>query len=386
MPASAPIPERLGSSLVARVLSVALLLFVFLLGVKGLGDGFELIGQDFIDSFFEATSNPFIGLIVGLLATTVMQSSSVTTSMVVGLVAAPENPLPLANAIPMVMGANIGTTVTATMVSLAHIGRRDEFERAFPVAICHDIFNYFAVLVLLPVEIATGYLGRTASMLADALGQVGGVDYESPLSTALSVGFAPVVALAETLFAGSGGQAAFLVTASGAFIFFALFLLVRVMRATVHSRAEGIIDRVLSSSAVVAMLVGVVVTVMVQSSSITTSLLVPLGGAGLLRLEQAFPVTIGANIGTTVTALLAALAVSGPNAAAGLEIALVHLLFNLSGLVLIYPVQAIRRVPLEAARQVTRLALRSRKLTVLWVALLFYGLPALCIAIGRLFE
>ena len=386
MPAAAPIPERLGSSLVARVLSVALLLFVFLLGVKGLGDGFELIGQDFIDSFFEATSNPFIGLIVGLLATTVMQSSSVTTSMVVGLVAAPENPLPLANAIPMVMGANIGTTVTATMVSLAHIGRRDEFERAFPVAICHDIFNYFAVLVLLPVEIATGYLGRTASMLADALGQVGGVDYESPLSTALSVGFAPVVALAETLFAGSGGQAAFLVTASGAFIFFALFLLVRVMRSTVHSRAEGIIDRALSSSAVVAMLVGVAVTVMVQSSSITTSLLVPLGGAGLLRLEQAFPVTIGANIGTTVTALLAALAVSGPNAAAGLEIALVHLLFNLSGLVLIYPVQAIRRVPLEAARQVTRLALRSRKLTVLWVALLFYGLPALCIAIGRLFE
>jgi len=386
LPAATPIPERLGSSLVARVPSVALLLFVFLLGVKGLGDGFELIGQDYIDSFFEATSNPFIGLIVGLLATTVMQSSSVTTSMVVGLVAAPENPLPLANAIPMVMGANIGTTVTATMVSLAHIGRRDEFERAFPVAICHDIFNYFAVLVLLPVEIATGYLGRTASMLADALGQVGGVDYESPLSTALTVGFAPVVALAETLFARSGGQAAFLVAASGAFIFFALFLLVRVMRATVHSRAEGIMDRVLSSSAVVAMLVGVVVTVMVQSSSITTSLLVPLGGAGLLRLEQAFPVTIGANIGTTVTALLAALAVSGPNAAAGLEIALVHLMFNLSGLVLIYPVQAIRRVPLEAARQVTRLALRSRKLTVLWVALLFYGLPALCIAIGRLFE
>ena len=368
------------------MLRVAALLFVFLLGVKGLGDGFELIGQDLIDSFFAATSNPFIGLLVGLLATTVMQSSSVTTAMVVGLVAAPANPLPLANAIPMVMGANIGTTVTATIVSLAHIGRRDEFERAFPVAICHDIFNYFAVLVLLPVEIATGYLGRTASLLAEMLGQVGGVDYESPLSTALSVGFAPVVALAEALFAAAGGQAVFLIAASGAFIFFALFLLVRVMQATVHSRVEGIIDRVLGSSAVVAMLVGAAVTVMVQSSSITTSLLVPLGGVGLLRLEQAFPVTIGANVGTTVTALLAALAVSGPNAAAGLEIALVHLLFNLSGLLLIYPVKAIRGVPLEAARQVTRLALRSRKLTVLGVAFLFYGLPALCIAIGRFFE
>ena len=369
-----------------RVLSVAALLFVFLLGVKGLGDGFELIGQDFIDSFFAATSNPFIGLIVGLLATTLVQSSSVTTAMVVGLVAAPENPLPLANAIPMVMGANIGTTVTATIVSLAHIGRTDEFGRAFPVAICHDIFNYLAVLVLLPVEIATGYLGHTASMLADMLGQVGGVEYESPLSTALSAGFAPVARLAEALFAAPGGQAVFLIAASGVFIFFALFLLVKVMRAAVHSRVEAIIDRALSSHAVFALLVGAVVTVMVQSSSITTSLLVPLGGAGLLRLEQAFPVTIGANIGTTVTALLAALAVSGPNAAAGLEIALVHLLFNMSGLVLIYPVKAVRRVPLEAARQVTRLALRSRKLTVVWIALLFYGLPALCIAIGRLFE
>lgn len=386
MPAAPPLHGRLASSLAARALGVAGLLFVFLLGVKGLGDGFELIGQDFIDSFFAATSNPFIGLIVGLLATTVMQSSSVTTSMVVALVAAPENPLPLANAIPMVMGANIGTTVTATMVSLAHIGRRDEFERAFPVAICHDMFNYFAVLVLLPVEMATGYLGRTASMLADALGQVGGVDYESPLSTALSAGFAPVAALAEAAFSSSGAQAVFLVAVAGAFIFFALFLLVKVMRATMHTRVEGAIDRVLGSSAVVAMAVGVAVTVMVQSSSITTSLLVPLGGAGLLRLEQAFPVTIGANIGTTVTALLAALAVSGPNAAAGLEIALVHLLFNLSGLLLIYPVQAIRQVPLGASRLVTRLALRSRKLTVLWVALLFYGVPAACIAIGRLFE
>lgn len=386
MPAIAPPPEGSRSALLLRLLSAVALLFVFLVGVKGLGDGFKLIGEDLIESFFAATSNPFVGLVVGLLATTVVQSSSVTTALVVGLVAAPENPLPLANAIPMVMGANIGTTVTATIVSLAHIGRRDEFERAFPVAICHDIFNYFAVLILLPVELATGYLRQTASALADTLGNVGGVDYQSPLSGALSAGFAPFVAAAEALFAAQGGQAAFLVGVSGAFIFFALFLLVKVMRAAVHARVEGMINRVLGSSAVVAMVVGVAVTVMVQSSSITTSLLVPLGGAGLLRLEQAFPVTIGANIGTTVTALLAALAVSGPNAAAGLEIALVHLLFNLSGLLLIYPVRAIRRIPLSTARQVTRLALRSRKLTVVWVALLFYGLPGLCIAITRLFE
>ena len=381
-----PPPSRPASTLAPRVLAAAGLLFVFLVGVNGLGDGFRLLGQDFIESFFAATSNPFFGLIVGLLATTVVQSSSVTTAMVVGLVAAPENPLPLANAIPMVMGANIGTTVTATIVSLAHAGRSDEFERAFPIAICHDIFNYFAVLVLLPVEILTGYLGRTASLLAGALGDVGGVNYESPLSRALDAGFAPVAAVAGGLFHAEGAQGLFLIVASGAFIFFSLFLLVRVLRAAVHSRIEGMINGVLRASAVVAMLLGVVVTAMVQSSSITTSLLVPLGGAGLLQLEQAFPVAIGANIGTTVTALLAALAVSGPNAAAGLEIAFVHLLFNVSGLLLIYPLQAVRRVPLGLARGLTVYALRSRKLTVLGIVLAFYGVPALCILIGRLFQ
>lgn len=372
------------SAQLPRVFAALALLFVFLLGVKGLGDGFQLLGQDTIESFFAATSNPFIALIVGLLATTVVQSSSVTTSMIVGLVAAPENPLPLANAIPMVMGANIGTTVTATIVSLAHIGRKDEFERAFPIAICHDVFNYFAVVVLLPLEMATGYLQQSATWLAGAIGNVGGIRYESSLRTALSATFEPIVMVAEALSSAQGVQAFFLIITSGAFIFLALFLLVKIMRVVVHARVEGVINDALGANALVAVLIGIIITVMVQSSSITTSLLVPLGGAGLLRLEQAFPVTIGANIGTTITALLAALAVSGPNASAGLEIALVHLLFNISGFLLLYPIQAIRAVPLLTARRLTRLAVRSRKLTVLWVVLLFYGLPAFAIFIGRL--
>ena len=373
-------------SLLPRIGAVIGLLFIFLLGVKSLGEGFELIGAEWIGSFFATTENPFIGLIVGLLATTVMQSSSVTTSMIVGLVAAPENPLPLVNAVPMIMGANIGTTVTATIVSLGHMGRRDEFERAFPVAVCHDMFNYLAVLVLLPLEIWTGFLRSTAVWFAESLSGFSGVDYESPLRSVLSTAYAPIETFAQTVFVTQGLQAIFVGIVSGLFIFLSLFFLVRVMRAAAHSSVERVVGRALESSAVSALLIGVFVTVMVQSSSITTSLLVPLAGAGLLRLEQAFPVTIGANIGTTVTALLAAMAVSGPNASAGLEIALVHLLFNLSGLLLLYPVKVVRRIPLVSARAVTQLALRSRKLTVIWIAFLFYGLPALCIAVSRAFD
>lgn len=385
-PLAGQLPTVSHTNFAPRLLSALGLLFVFFLGVKGLGDGFRLLGEDVITTFFAATENPFIGIVVGLLATTLVQSSSVTTAMIVGLVAAPENPLPLANAVPMVMGANIGTTVTATIVSLAHIGRRDEFERAFPVAVCHDVFNYLAVLILLPLEMTTGYLRHLAGACSAFLSGVGGFEYQSPLREAVSLGFSPVITLAETLFSGDGIRSLFLIVVGGFFIFFSLFLFVKVMRSAMHSRVERVLNSALGSKAAVLIPVGVLVTVMVQSSSITTSLLVPLGGAGLLRLEQAFPITIGANIGTTVTALLAALAVSGPNAGAGLEIALVHLFFNLSGLLIIYPVQMIRRVPLRLSRGLSRLALRSRRLTVLWIVLIFYGLPALCIAVSRFIQ
>ena len=187
-------------SVLTSLLAVFGLLFVFLVGVRGLGGGFRLLGEDLIQSFFTATENPFMGLLVGLLATTVVQSSSVTTAMIVGLVAAPENPLPLLNAVPMIMGANIGTTVTNTIVALGHIGRREEFERAFPVAICHDVFNYIAVLILLPLEMFTGFLQSTAGWFTGFLGEFGGVVYRSPLRTALGYGMAPISGLNEALF------------------------------------------------------------------------------------------------------------------------------------------------------------------------------------------
>ena len=374
------------SSALTRLVTVLLLLFGFLIGVKGLGEGFKLLGGDFLELIFATTENPLIGLVVGILATTIVQSSSVTTSMIVGLVAAPESPLPLANAVPMIMGANIGTTVTATVVSLAHMGRREEFEGAFPVAVCHDVFNYLTVLLLLPLELATGFLQGIAVWLGSLLEGSAGFDYDSPFATALSATLDPVEQLAAWAFPGLQAQGVALITFAAVLIFGSLFLLVKVMRSLVRTRVELLVTNVLGSSAVLSMLVGLAVTVMMQSSSITTSLLVPLGAAGLLKLEQALPITIGANIGTTVTALLAALAVSGPNAIFGLEIALVHLMFNLTGTLIIYPLKITRSIPLKLARQVTALAIRSRKLTLFWIATLFYGVPALLLFVNRLFN
>ncbi len=378
------LPPDLANHPLARALTVVALLFLFLLGVNGLGDGFKSLGRGLLESFFAATENPFMGLMVGILATTLVQSSSVTTSLIVALVAAPDNPLPLANAVPMIMGANIGTTVTNTIVSLAHMGRREEFHRAFSVATCHDFFNYMAVALLLPLEMLTGGLQRTATLLSSFLTGLGGMDYDSPIKGLLKAGLQPIKSGINALVTSERMAAVLLIGVSGIFIYIALMLLVKVMRRSMHSRVELMVSRGLHAAPLFGILVGVLVTVMVQSSSITTSLLVPLAGAGLITLAQAFPITIGANIGTTVTALLAALAVTGANARWGITIALVHLLFNLCATLLIFPWHRIRNIPLAAARRLATVAVRSRRWALLYVTLLFYGIPALFALLNRL--
>lgn len=373
-----PVPEVSWTTHpLVRTVVVVTLLYFFLIGVNGLGAGFRALGEGVLDSFFAATENPFIGLMVGILATTLVQSSSVTTAMIVGLVAAPLNPIPIEHAVPMIMGANIGTTVTNTIASLAHMGRREEFRRAFAVATVHDFFNYLAVLVLLPLELFTGFLQTSATAMTSMLSGVGGADYDSPIKGAIKAGGAPIEAALAMLLPSDQAVAIGYVAVSAVLIFATLIGIVKVMRSSMQSSMENLVSRALEKNALVAISLGVIATVMVQSSSITTSLMVPLAGAGVLTLRQAFPVTLGANIGTTVTALLAALAATGVNAQAGLTIALVHLLFNLSATVLIYPWEPIRRIPLTLASRLADVAVDSKWLAIAYVVGLFYAIPVL---------
>lgn len=371
-----PVKESWTQHPLIRIVFVFGLLFVFLVGVNGLGAGFKSLGGGFVSSFFAATENPFVGLMIGILATTLVQSSSVTTSTIVGLVAAPLNPLPIANAIPMIMGANIGTTVTNTIASMAHMNRREEFRRAFAVATCHDFFNYLIVLVLLPLELFTHFLQRSATALSGMLVGVGGAEFDSPIKAAIKAGGVPISLVTEWMFSSPHSVAVAHIVISAILIFAALIGLVRVMRSAMRAKVEALVSKALARNPMIAIVVGIVATVMVQSSSITTSLLVPLAGAGVLTLRQAFPVTLGANIGTTVTGLLAAMAATGVNARAGLTIALVHLLFNLSGTLLVYPIPVIRELPLRAAQRLADVAADSKVKAIIYVVTLFYLLPA----------
>ena len=105
-------------------------------------------------------------MLVGVLVTVLVQSSSTSTSIFITMVAA--SLLTVEQAIPLVMGANVGTSVTSTIVALGQSGNPDEFRRAFAAATVHDMFNFMSVLVLLPLEAIAGYLFRLSKALIDA--------------------------------------------------------------------------------------------------------------------------------------------------------------------------------------------------------------------------
>ena len=378
MKATFPLPPaESAATRIGRVLFLATLLYFFLVGIGLLGASFKLLGSGFSQALLQTTGNPVVGLMTGLLATALIQSSSTTTSIVVGLVSS--GALTVTAAVPVVMGANLGTTVTNTIVAMASIRRREEFRRSFSAATVHDIFNMLTVLVVFPIEMSTGILQRNAERLSLVLVGGPGVEFANPLKAATK----PVATALLDLIAATGlaepvvGTLA--VVLSLAIIFLALSRLPKLLRVMFLGRAESAFSRTLRGGGLKALVVGIFLTVLVQSSSVTTSLLVPLVGAGVLTLEAAFPITLGANVGTTVTALLAATA----GTPYGVTIALVHLLFNISGIMLVWPIPAIRAVPVRIAKWLADLAVQSRWVPILYLVVLFFAIPGLLLFLYR---
>ncbi len=359
------------SETAVRLLLALLFLFVFLVGVKSLEKGISAFGADFVDQVFGAVASPIAGLAAGVLATVLVQSSSVTTSTIVGLVGA--GVLSVGAAVPMVMGANIGTTVTNTLASLGHIRQGEYFRRAFSAATMHDYFNILAVLVLLPLEIGFGLVSRIATWASDAFGSdLPEVRSSSPIKDAIG---APVSGLKNAIesLGWASAEGPILLAIGISLIFLALWAITRQMKAVMSGRIENAIDSILSSGAgITAMAVGMVMTVAVQSSSITTSILVPLVAAGVLSIRNAFPVTLGANVGTTVTALLASVAAESHDA---LTIALAHVTFNLLGILIFYPIPRLRRLPLWLADKTAGIAVRKKSIVAVYVIGLFVAAP-----------
>jgi sodium-dependent phosphate cotransporter len=353
-------------------------LFLFLVGVKSLETGISALGEGFVDSVFASVSSPLAGLAAGILATVLVQSSSVTTSTIVGLVGS--GVLPVSYAVPMVMGANIGTTVTNSLASLGHLRQSAYFQRAFAAATIHDYFNILAVLILLPLEVAFGLISRIADWASDAVdGLLPAVDGSSPIKDAVK---APITWFQEAIegFGFGGAMGPILLVLGLGLIFVSLWQITRNMKAVMSGRIENAINSILGRGAgISAMMAGLVMTVAVQSSSITTSILVPLVAAGVLTLRNAFPVTLGANLGTTVTALLASVAAES---SAALTVALAHVTFNILGILIFYPVPAMREIPIWLAERTAEAAVKNKSLVLVYLVGLFIVVPLGILLIG----
>ena len=458
-------------------------LWVFLLTLGVMGTGFKLLGGKDSAKMFDVADNPISALMVGILATVLVQSSSTTTSIIVSLVGADE--LSVKTAVFMIMGANIGTSVTNTIVAMGHFANKDDLRRGFAGATVHDVFNMLNVLIFLPINwiypifekmtyemakdqkscegddcnkteflkpyispyakgvasydkkvakyisqnwcagqcgksystdamklisaevctsdtdcsnvhknykdnwMSSGYLAKKrapAYIVGTASGTPAEFHYDKPDSCTSSTKFfddedAWTSTVAGSLTAGTcyevcgskvktglcdkrllkgglvlddwdmsdNGAGTFLTVVSLISLCSCLFCIVYMLQIIVKGTAARILRKVVGFNGYLNIVIGTFITIMVQSSSITTSTLTPLAAVGLINLEDMLPLTLGANIGTTLTGIMAATVVTS-NPVQAWQVALCHLFFNIFGILVWYPVPLIRKVPLDGAK------------------------------------
>ena len=343
-------------------------IYFFLVSIKLMGAALKGIGIPYVMEILSVVEHPFIAIFIGILATSIIQSSSCVTAVVVGLVAS--GGMTVATAIPIVMGSNIGTTVTNTIVSFSHIRRKTEFARAFPAAIVHDIFNILSVVVLFPLELRFHFIEHISGFFAKVFENIGGISLFNPLKVFVS----PVVDMFERMLIHNY---IFILIVSVVILFFALSFIVKSARRLATRRVEINLDRFLFGRAWKSFLFGMILTAIVQSSSVTTSLVVPLVGAGILDIVRIFPYTLGANTGTTITALLASLMTG---TIVGVQTAFAHLTFNIMGILIWYP---FKFIPINIAKVIGRHGERYRYLLILYVVIIFFIVPIMLILITR---
>eukprot|EP00118_Oscarella_pearsei_P017501 m.174047 g.174047 ORF g.174047 m.174047 type:complete len:640 (+) comp39100_c0_seq23:691-2610(+) len=464
------------------------LLYLFVCSLSFLSSAFQLLGGKEAGKALsnnDVVSNPIAGLMIGVLATVLLQSSSTTTSILVSMVSA--GILEVELAIPMVMGANIGTSVTNTIVSLGHMKDKNEFRRAFAGATVHDMFNFLSVVILLPLELASHYLYHLSKAIIDSLNLTKGkkqdllkvitkpftsklvqldknviidiaksIDVEGvsllkkcetgeygfyfternitrggneilATLTVTSHKYLPVnetqIPFNETYLIREINETNFLsgiswvdpkwlvyekvaIKAKCGYLFedtslsdagvggillvialillcICLFSIVKLLHSLLKGRMAFVIKKGINAdfpkpfgflTGYIAILLGAGMTILVQSSSIFTSALTPLVGLGVVTLERTYPLTLGANIGTTVTGLLAALASSGDFSNA-LQLAFCHLFFNITGILIWYPVPHLRKLPLFLARGLGNTTAKYKWFALFYLIIVFFLLP-----------
>jgi sodium-dependent phosphate cotransporter len=343
---------------------LSLLLFIFAIDLLTVSIG--KVNSGLALEILQATKNPFISLFIGLLVTALIQSSSTVTASLVAIVASGN--LTLQQAVPIVLGANIGTTLTSTLVSLSYLMDKKEFRRALSAGISHDFFNILTVILLFPLEIYFGFLSKMAIHIAGWFAADN--SFEGPI-VYNRIFTRPLSEWIDTQIDST------LVTVilSIALVFFAIKVLSTAMYKTFVKDSFEEVNKVIFQKTGLAFFYGAFFTAAVQSSTVTTSLIVPLVASKKVTLAKVFPFIIGANIGTTMTAVIAS--IYKPEAA--IALALVHVLFNSFGALIFLPFASIRKIPVWLSNYMGKISMKYRVVVFAYILLTFFIIPFLLI-------
>lgn len=342
----------------------ALVLFLFALDLTI--SSLQHLGRNTAETIIRATSNPFTGLFIGLLITAMIQSSSTTTALVVAMMAS--GALKLQNAIPIIMGANIGTTITSTIVSLGFISKRKEFRRAVAAGTYHCFFNLLTVIILFPLEYHYRLLSEGSQFITKAFFQIPdqGASYNA---SGFRSGFKPVIDFLVEIIPGRF----ILVVLSFVLLFVSILVFRRIISDLLKARSPEAFSRFFFRNRFKSFCWGLLTTAAIRSSTITTSVVVPIVAKKITALQQAAPFIMGANIGTTITALIAAMLYA--NTTSAVSIAIAHVLFNLIGVLIFFPVPVLRRVPIELAAGLGKITLKYRLAGFVFLLVTFFFIP-----------
>jgi len=343
---------------------LAIILFIFSIDLLTVAMG--QLNNSVASDILKATKNPFVSLFIGLLMTALIQSSSTVTSSIVAIVAAGN--MTLEQAVPMVMGANIGTTLTSTLVSFSYIMKKNQFRRAISAGILHDLFNIFTVFILFPLEFYFGFLSKFAHKIASL--------FLTNESFKESFVYNKVFTRPLTEWVSNTIQIPFLTLVIAIFLVFGAIKLLSssVYKAFVLDSFQDI-NNFIFQKTYLAFIYGMFFTAAVQSSTVTTSLVVPLVANKKVTLKKSFPFIIGANIGTTITAAIAAFY----RTEAAIALAIVHFLINFFGALIFLPFPVIRNIPVILASYMGKKTVQTRFIGFAYILLTFFIIPFLLI-------
>ena len=354
-----------------RAASILVALLLFLFAIDLMGGAFGSLGGSTANSIFYATSNPFIGLFIGLLTTAIIQSSSTSTSMIVAAVASGAINIP--EAVPMIMGANIGTTLTSTLVSLGFITSKNAFRKALAAGTVHDFFNILTVLILFPLEYYYGFISQVSQDLALMIAEPSATQGSDSLP-----GFSPVFPITQVI-VGAIDQNLVSILISFVLLFASLKLFSKLISKWLIGDSRDWLKRYVFERPWKSFFWGTAITAGIQSSSVTTSLVVPLVATNKVSLRNAAPFIYGANIGTTITAFIAVLFKSD----AAIGIAFAHLLINTIGVLTFLPLPFLRKLPVYLASQFGRLNIKYRLAGFIYIIFTFFLVPFTLIYISN---